>query len=356
MLVQPVSADLHVPQVRLDFLRGIAAIYVVINHMRGAFWIGGEKLLAHDPSPLNYMTVAALQFTSLGEEAVILFFVLSGFAMAHSVRISSSTPRFYAKRVVRIWPPYIAATVLALAIGAIIGDNAVRNRVWHILFYDRPGGNALVPQFWSLPYEVLFYLLCPLILANERRIQWVFLIGLTGALVAFAIKGPILNPWNSLPLDFLSSELLLFSCGAVAYYNLNRLPKIKPWALAVLSFFGICSVLAIKHSVGANNLISNTFMMGLSVMAIRNLPDIKRFNLGYCSYSIYIFHYAFIALISFSLTSFGIAPASIVNPFAWILGVPPILFVCSVLYFVTERISNREVARIRRSPPSRPRI
>ena len=36
----------RVDQARLDFLRGAAATYVVINHSCGSFYAGGEKILA----------------------------------------------------------------------------------------------------------------------------------------------------------------------------------------------------------------------------------------------------------------------------------------------------------------------
>lgn len=338
-----------VPQARLDWLRGAAAIYVVINHARGHFWIGGEKLLAISPTFTNYLSVAVLQLTSLGEEAVILFFVLSAFAMAHSVKTSSGIGRFYTKRIVRIWPPYIAATIFALLIGAIISDSSVRDRFWHIIFYDRPGHNALTAQFWSLPYEVLFYALCPLILASERWARGTLAIGMLGALVTLVLKGPQLNPWHNLPLDFVSCELLMFGCGAIAYYNIDKIPKVGGILLLAILAIGVVIVWLIRHKVGASNLFSNSVMIALSVLLIGNLPDNIRFNFGRFSYSIYIFHFAIIALIVDCLAKIGVTQSGLVNPLLWILSLPPIILACYCLYFVTERVSNKRVERLRQT-------
>ena len=101
----------------LDFLRGAAAVYVLISHARGAFFAGGQRIIESGHHSLwDLGAIAALQLTSLGSESVVLFFVVSGFAMANSVRYSPDVGRFYLKRFVRIWPPYVAAIGVALAI------------------------------------------------------------------------------------------------------------------------------------------------------------------------------------------------------------------------------------------------
>src|SRR4051794_8954166 len=101
------ASQSSVPQHVLDFLRGFAALYVLINHTRGAFFVGGRALLSSDPRLGDYLTVGLLQMTALGAEFVILFFVVSGFAMAHSISHSTDVGNFYLKRLLRIWPPYL---------------------------------------------------------------------------------------------------------------------------------------------------------------------------------------------------------------------------------------------------------
>jgi peptidoglycan/LPS O-acetylase OafA/YrhL len=86
----------------LDLLRGIAATAVLVYHSTG--FLGFQML------PQSYL-------------AVDLFFVLSGFVIAHSYdrRIASgmSNGEFLVQRVIRLYPCYILAFVVCFALGAV---------------------------------------------------------------------------------------------------------------------------------------------------------------------------------------------------------------------------------------------
>lgn len=344
---RPVRRQIN--QKRLDFLRGIAATYVVINHARGTFYAGGAKIFADPTStPLDKLWAVLLQTTSLGAEFVVLFFVLSGFAMAHSIRYTSDTRRFYLKRVVRIWPPYIAATLFALLAGMLIGSEEIQRRWLEVLFYISPGTD-LTSQFWSLPYEVVFYALCPFILASESRIRW---LGMAAAAFTCAMllgNGPMLNPSGYFFLNFLGNELLFFAAGAFAYYQLDRVPGLTLGRFLLVVALGLALVWLIRLYFGGPNMVSSMVMVGIAVLAIRNAPDVPNWaNFGFFSYSIYIFHLAVISLIAAFLLQNGITPSEIHNPLAWILVLPIVLGVCFIFYGFTERLSNKVVDRIRR--------
>lgn len=354
MEVSQLPARQRIDQQKLDFLRGLAAVYVLINHARGTFYVGGVRIFA-DPGSSIWDRLAAviLQGTSLGAEFVVLFFVLSGFAMAHSIRYTSDTGRFYLKRVVRIWPPYIAATLFALAVGIAIGSEEIQRRWVEVLFYISPETD-LTPQFWSLPYEVVFYALCPFILASEARIRGLAIAAIALTLVTMAAIGPMLNPSSNFILNFAGNELLFFAVGAFSYYHLDRVPLLSLKRFLIIGIFGLGIVWAVRMAFGGPNMVSSLMMVGLSVLAIRNAPDVPKWaNLGYFSYSIYIFHLATISAIAAIVARQGIEPSEIRNPFAWILAVPATLGICLLLYGFTERISNRMVARIRARPSPR---
>lgn len=337
---------------RLDFLRGIAAVYVVLNHVRGSFYAGGQKIMAGSHSLFDTVAVALLQGTALGAEAVILFFVLSGFAMAHSIQRSRGAAGFYLRRIVRIWPPYIAATLFALAVGRLVGIDEIERYLIQILFYISPG-RALVPQFWSLPYEVLFYLLCPLILANRRAVHWTGAAAVVLTAITIGAKGITLNPYPSFFANFFGNELLLFAAGALTFYHADRVPSMSGRALAIAAVLLFVAAWALKWQVGASNFLSNLAMIAMAVLAIRNLPDriagYRPLNWGFFSYSIYIFHYALVEVARWCFIRFaGYSPAEIRNPFAWMLVVPVVLGACFLLYLVSERPANALVARLRR--------
>jgi peptidoglycan/LPS O-acetylase OafA/YrhL len=330
----------RVHQTQLDFLRGLAATYVLINHARGAFFIGGEKLLASSHSPLDYLSVAMLQLTSLGAEAVILFFVLSGFAMAHSIEHSGSAGQFYLRRIIRIWPPYVAATLFAALIAGVVGKpfNALA-----VAFYQN-ASTPVTPQFWSLPYEVAFYVLCPLILRG--RIAWLAAVSAAAAVATVIGAGPMLNPWSSFSLNFLGNELPLFLIGAAAYRHFDRIPLVTRWPFAGLAGAAFVAVAGLKLLLAGSNLLGNLIVAGMTVLAIRNLPDRAAFNFGRFSYSIYLYSYALIALAAW-LVRPVIDASTIRDPFLWSLVVPPVLAICFLLYWLTERPCCVLLAKLR---------
>jgi len=64
-----------VPTNVLDFMRGFAAVYVVINHVRGNFFKGGGRTIAEATDPLglyDYASIALLQLTALGTDCAHL--------------------------------------------------------------------------------------------------------------------------------------------------------------------------------------------------------------------------------------------------------------------------------------------
>lgn len=98
---------LHKPDAKhkfhaLDSLRGIAAIMVILQH----FW------------EMNHASDARLKpwlFFYAGHEAVILFFVLSGFVLSYQLREFRWTEYslFVWKRIRRIYPAYYASILFS---------------------------------------------------------------------------------------------------------------------------------------------------------------------------------------------------------------------------------------------------
>jgi peptidoglycan/LPS O-acetylase OafA/YrhL len=138
----------------LEALRGAAALYVFLHHLR-LFPNTGLGALLY-----------------FGQEAVIFFFLISGFVIDHSCRQSNmSLHRYLRHRLRRIYPIFIVSLVLSYASAAItarewlpaewprlIGNlamlqdvAALKGGVWVDTYY---GNSAL----WSLSYEWWFYM------------------------------------------------------------------------------------------------------------------------------------------------------------------------------------------------------
>src|SRR5215813_13613142 len=64
------------PSVALDLLRGWAALIVLLVHVRGASFVEFGSL---PPDQKTILVVVLFGLTRIGHEAVLIFFVLSGF-------------------------------------------------------------------------------------------------------------------------------------------------------------------------------------------------------------------------------------------------------------------------------------
>jgi peptidoglycan/LPS O-acetylase OafA/YrhL len=84
---------------KLEAVRGFAALYVVLHHMfdSGIYFFG-----------INFSFLFRF-----GQEAVILFFILSGFVISYSFEksINKSFSLFFTKRFMRIYLPLIIVCI-----------------------------------------------------------------------------------------------------------------------------------------------------------------------------------------------------------------------------------------------------
>lgn len=103
----------------LDLLRGIAAQLVVINHMRATYFVDFAETAARDP-----VTVLFYIITGFGHQAVIIFFVVSGFLVggagwrAYAAR-NWQPVSFFLRRLARLWIVLFPALILTLSVDTI---------------------------------------------------------------------------------------------------------------------------------------------------------------------------------------------------------------------------------------------
>ena len=176
-----------------EWLRGLAALYVTIAHCRTWLYAGGEYFQTLHPRDTwsfgDYAFHACISLTRLSTEAVVLFFLISGFCIAHSVSTGSSVKRFYIRRIIRIYPPYLLGLGWAAVVFCISSKltpsffsctvpTFVFDRLCHSQDFLAPGkimaniffipSGAFISQFWSITFEVIFYLLVPAFMLNRR--------------------------------------------------------------------------------------------------------------------------------------------------------------------------------------------
>ncbi len=195
----------------LDLARACAALAVVVAHF-GYFRIFDDAQIARIPD--------------FGREAVIAFFVLSGFVIAYSAEHKNLTAKSYvvarAARLYSVVLPVLAlAFILATCVQDVlhvpIEDTYELRRPWlyvpfHLAFLgdvwsfvERPPW--LIP-YWSLDYEAWYYVLFGVFHFTGGRRRWLA----AGAVLAFV--GPRL--WLLLPV-WLSGVALYRLQGRLAF-------------------------------------------------------------------------------------------------------------------------------------------
>jgi peptidoglycan/LPS O-acetylase OafA/YrhL len=155
----------------VDGLRGIAALGVVLLHVvqprLKSVWPQGARL------------------TSYGYLGVLVFFVISGFVISHSMEGVWTTPRtaarFLWRRMARLDPPYWISIVLVLVV-AKASAIALRSGETFVLpapstlaanaFYLQYllGYDSMADIYWTLAFEIQFYLLLTALTALEQRL------------------------------------------------------------------------------------------------------------------------------------------------------------------------------------------
>lgn len=304
----------------LDSLRGIAALMVVFQH----FW------------EMNHASDYRLRpwwFFCAGHEAVIFFFVLSGFVLSNQLRNFKFTNygQFILKRFFRIYPAYYVAILISAILLIFIKSyfpSALSGYgltswfyVWSQTTFDKTmilgslsilyhEGNSLDVVIWSLFYEVWLSLVFPFILLVFWRLNFVVNLVATLVLVGlsyyFWAHGDLLgSSWQSLIYYswYFLLGLLLFRCHEQLKFLAN------PWWLIFgillyfsnFVFFGKISsrllhevIIALGSSlILLNGLYNKGFKGALSWLPCRFY--------GKISYSLYLFHLPILYLLSYLL-------------------------------------------------------
>lgn len=163
----------HLPN--LDALRALSAIYVFVVHYYN--YIGFQTVSSGPVSKWMYE-----HFYNKGSLGVNLFFVLSGFLITYLLLMEEdkhgaiSVPKFYLRRVLRIWPLYFAVVVFGYVLYPLVShsfsmETIKSHIVYHLFFISNLDrvisgftgiGCDLLGILWSVGVEEQFYLVWPL--------------------------------------------------------------------------------------------------------------------------------------------------------------------------------------------------
>ena len=275
----------------LDALRGLAALAVCWFHFVVTFQVANQ---------FDWLNRAS----AWGKYGVEVFFVISGFviplAMSAGGYRLSAFGRFLAKRMLRLYPPYVASLILVLALqwasGLLPGYGgerfAVRPAVWaeHLTYTTGVlGGTWLTPVYWTLAIEFQFYLMIglafPLLAHRSVAVRTVVMAALAAApcvmtMVLPAGPDPRASP-TSMP--WLASWLAAFLPGVAAFQHRREMigtPALLAWVAAS------AAVTCYVHDAAA------AVACGLAALAIAfaRIEWRPLLWLGTVSYSLYLVH------------------------------------------------------------------
>lgn len=284
--------------VHLNAIRGAAALVVLLGHTRGLFF---TTLTAYSQSGQTSNFIAQRNRATVGEEAVIIFFVLSGYLVGGSVLRSIrngtwSWKNYLFKRITRLWVVLIPALICGVFLDnvgmhflgsessiyagpslSVVPHDLAARLSWKVI-----AANAVFLQgilsptagtnnsLWSLAYEWWYYLQFPLlILAFAKatkpllRVAYLaLLIGSTlfvgkdililfptwllGALIA-ALPLRTLSRWLVAPILTVSVSCLLL----IKRFDLSK--QSAAWCVAVA--FSLVLFCAVRHKGICGNAI-----------------------------------------------------------------------------------------------------
>lgn len=224
---------------------------------------------------MNLFTFTPLHILWAGHEAVLLFFILSGFVLSLPfVRKQAVSYKFYAiRRICRIYIPYIAIMMLYVAVITYLGDyspipglSKQFNARWaHPVTMDSLKSIVLMQGFdmantngvvWSLIHELRISLIFPLIILMLMKLGTWLGLGIGVPLVMllrfglFYLSKQTQDPQLAFTYAFLSSTAYytpFFFFGAALAKNFDKVRdvmlKLRPYQkliLTLVAFTVIC--------------------------------------------------------------------------------------------------------------------
>jgi len=357
----------------LDGLRGLAATIVLLHH-----WLLIARPLLEGSLSWAIISQSPVKLLTAGNEAVLVFFVLSGLVVVLPVfRPGFSWMGFLSARVVRLYGPVIAALALSALLiflvprdrssmpsGSWMAETHADTVTWQMFLSQAslvPRQYSLNNPLWSLHWELLYSILLPFATALALLVRrW----ALTAVLVccALSLAGRV----------FEQSELLYFPIFLMGTIMAARMPDLLAWverprARWFMPLFASASVLMLIASWLARPIIPSGTVWshvlwalaapgaaGIVVVSLAWAPAIRFFStrvlqwLGKISFSLYLVHVPILATLAFALGSDQ-------WPLVGLIGIPLSILVAWVFYQAVEARIHQVARRVHRAVAARAR-
>lgn len=346
----------------IELLRGISAFLVVFGHARAFIFTPYYNL--HD-SEQTYLVKLLYFITGFGHQAVVVFFVLSGFLIALSIEKNTkfSFSNYFLMRISRLWVvllPALFFTLLIDSIGRGIDNNGFYlghlNNIYPLnitdefslssfilnafflqgLFCGNFGSNE---PLWSLSFEFWYYMMYPFLLFFLRLKKG----GMNLKSFSFGVVFMVML----LTLFWLNSKLVvmfgLWLLGAIAFYTaanyqyvMNIFMKLKFFFIVV--FIG--SLIVVRFKLIDGYIADYFFALAFSLFLLsfiqtkttnKHLNSAGRF-LSNISFSLYLIHFPVLSFVSVYILdnqTLGVSPTSLMTLLTSLL----LTVICSWLFY-----------------------
>lgn len=315
----------------LDSLRGLAALTVIMHHYLLIFPVMLDETFGKQGyGVINTIKYSPFHVFFAGHEAVILFFVLSGFVLSlpYLNKSNLSYPVYLSKRVLRLYIPYIVSVMLAILLylcfssGPIEGLSKWFNGVWelpihltdvlqHFFMLGDFNNGEFNPIYWSLVHEMRISIIFPVVMFLLVKYNWklTVVVSLVISWAAF-IGTSLLVGYFKIDVDYLLTVyyLFMFIVGALLAKHKNVFINIySKSSIRVKGIYVLFSILFYTFSwwghgipVLHNRLITDfVTIIGAAMMIIISISSIRIKNIlllepihfiGKISYSLYLYH------------------------------------------------------------------
>lgn len=300
------------------------------------FYLAASVAVGHTGIFYPNSTISMLN----GPAAVQLFFLISGFYIGLVLNTKyHSLSDFYFNRFLRLFPTYWFVIVVSIVVPSLFG---IQNFIVKILyapsltfgsefllifssififgsdiimfFYQASDGMHFTPDFrslpvgqlwifhpippaWSLPLEIYFYILAPLLVKSVRALIVVIVIStvLRCLFYMFLYKN---DPWS---YRFFPFEIGIFAAGSLAYKWRHPLKKVGRLAAPLSTLF----LTAYSFKLfGDISILKNGCLIACYFVSLPYLFELTRDNrvdrfIGELSFPFYIVHFPLFAILSY---------------------------------------------------------
>lgn len=341
----------------LNGLRAIAAMGVLVAHITASLDLFNLNpyLLGHNANG------SPEKLTFVGSFSVTIFFALSGFLITFLLlkekgQQQISIKKFYARRILRIWPLYflylLITFITVIAFGLQWNWAGLLYTMLFLVNFSAFTYTSFpyAVHFWSLGVEEQFYLLWPWVikLVNKNLSKVIFIVIII--LLAIKLYARYYLGEHSALFNFCSNTrfqcMLIGAIGAVLFFKKNqffilasthKIVQLAAWLIILLALINLYHI----ASVFDNEIVSVVtliIIVGQITMKNRFINLEKNiFNfIGTISYGIYVIHPLVLFFLEKILNAFAIN--SILKYFlVYFLGITVTILLAYVSYKYFEK-------------------